>query len=135
MIVGLVLVSAPAPPSVGAEAEQPEQAQGVQLGDEQVTHWKIGMIVHAVGGPCRGLFGTVPIPDEWPEQHVTVIEEDISPTVRVSHRQLEGVKQMLVRIPVLPAGSTAKALVTIEVRRQPIMPPQDPSVGVCSHVQ
>jgi hypothetical protein len=123
---GIFLVSAQ---QCRAQVLEPGTAQDTtQPGEKQVTRWKIGMVVHAVGGPCKGLFGTVPLPDEWPEQKVTVVEEEISPTVRVSDRRLEGVKQMLVRIPMLPAGATAKALLTVEIRRQPISAPQDPSL-------
>jgi hypothetical protein len=110
------------------ENELPEG--GIKLGDEQVRRWRVGLSVRAVGGPCGGLFGTVPVPTDWPEQRVRVVEEDISPQVRrVSYRMLDnGVKQMVVQIPTLAAGETATALVTFEVTRSAILGPDDTSV-------
>jgi len=110
------------------ETELPEG--GIKLGDEQVRRWRVGMSVRAVGGPCGGLFGTVPVPSDWPEQRVRVVEEDISPQVRrVGYRVLEGgVKQMLVQIPTLAAGETATALITFEVTRSAILGPDDTSI-------
>jgi hypothetical protein len=110
------------------ENELPEG--GIKLGDEQVRRWRVGLSVRAVGGPCGGLFGTVPVPTDWPEQRVRVVEEDISPQVRrVGYRVLDnGVKQMLVQIPTLAAGETATALITFEVTRNAILAPDDTSV-------
>ena len=48
-------------------------ASGVRLDDKPVVvKIKVGMQITAVGGPCRGIVGTVPVPTEWPEQQVRV---------------------------------------------------------------
>ncbi len=85
----------------------------------QTTRWRVGMTVEAVGGACNGLFGTVPVPTDWPGQTVRVVEEDISPSVsKVRYRTIGGgVKQMLISIPRLAAGESAHAIVTFEVDR------------------
>jgi hypothetical protein len=97
----------------------------VKLGDVRVQRWRAGMLVEAVGGPCQGIVGYVPFPAEWPEQDVKIVDEDVSPGVKISYDVYEGVKLMVVRIAFLPAGEKAKATVTVEVRRRTILPPEN----------
>ncbi len=79
----------------------------------------------AVGGACRGLYATVPVPLAWDEQEVQILEEDFSPEVsRHTYRTTDGtVRQLLVKIPYLASGQEAHAIVTFEVRRRRIEPP------------
>ncbi len=88
-------------------------------GPTHSSKWKVGVVVDAQGGPCVGLVGTLPIPANWPEQKVDVVEEEISPDVKkVRYRTLEkSVKQMVIEIPRLASGDTAKALVTLDIQR------------------
>jgi transglutaminase-like putative cysteine protease len=67
---------------------------------------------------------------DWPEQEVRIVEEEFSPAVRnVSYRVLEnGVKQMVVQIPRLDNNEQADALLTVEVRRRPILAPLDAEI-------
>ena len=109
-------------------AQTEGDAKGVTFGREQITRWQVGVIVKAVGGHCKGIYGTIPVPTDWPEQEVRVVEEDVSRSARVKHRDLGGVKQMLVQIPLLRAGQTAKALFTYEIRRREINPPPNTTV-------
>ncbi len=109
-------------------AQEP-QNYGPELGDAQTNRYQVGVIVSSNAGPCTGLVATAPVPVDWPEQTVKIIEEDTSPFVqRFGYRMVDTVKQMLVQIPQLPAGQQAKALVTIEIERHTIKPPSDPSV-------
>lgn len=99
------------------------------LGEPKTVRYQVGVQIRAVGGACKGLFATIPVPQEWPEQEVRIGDEQISPQVkRVRYRTLDNsVKQMLVEIPLLPAGETAEALVMFEVTRRPILAPQETS--------
>jgi hypothetical protein len=102
---------------------------GIRFGNKVVQRYKVGVVITAPGAPCAGVFATVPVPTEWPEQQVKIVAEEISPSVKeVEYRVLEnGVKQMLVLIPNLNAGETAQALVTFEVAKNAILAPEDPS--------
>ncbi len=75
---------------------------------------------------------TVPVPADWPEQQVRIIDEDVSVAVKsVTYRTLTGgggVRQMVVQIPQLPPGQQAHALVTFELTRRPIVAPEDTSI-------
>jgi len=99
---------------------------GVKLGESQVRRWRAGMVVTAAGGTCRGIVGYAPVPVDWPEQQVTVVEEDISPTARVRYETVGGtVKMMVVRIPYLASGQEARAVVTFEIKRSAQLAPDD----------
>ncbi len=99
------------------------------LGDRRVQRYRVGLEVTAVGGPCRDIYATTPVPAEWPEQRVRIVAEDLSPAVRsVRYRTLaDGVKQLVLSIPQLESGEEAKAIVTFELDRAAILPPKDPS--------
>lgn len=130
LIVLLGVPSAHAQLSFGPAKEkksaEPQAETGIQLGEPGTTHWQIGMIIKANRGPCRGLRGTIPLPVEWPEQKVRILEEEITPGIRTTTRELhDGVKQLVVLIPFLPAGQEVKALMTVEVKRSPIDAPKN----------
>jgi hypothetical protein len=103
-----------------------EDPGGAKLGDARVQRWKAGLVVTAAGGPCRGLVGYVPVPSDWPEQEVQIVDEEFPPQARVSYQTVDDtVKIMVVRIPMLQSGQVAEATVTYEVRRSTILPPDD----------
>lgn len=98
---------------------------GAALGKQTTQLWKCGVVITATG-PCSGILATVPVPTDWPEQQVRIHDEQISPGARVRYRVLDnGVKQMMVMIPSIPAGQTAEALVTFEVTKSEIIAPKD----------
>ncbi|MDA0817904.1 MAG: transglutaminase-like domain-containing protein [Planctomycetota bacterium] len=109
--------------------EATSSATATTLGDRRLQRYRVGVVVTAVGGPCRGLYATTPVPAEWPEQQVRVVSEDFSPAVRsVRYRMLaDGVKQMIISVPLLEAGEEARAVVTYELDRAAILPPTDPT--------
>lgn len=115
------------PKRVRKKRERPKAAVAPKLGAYETEQWKVGVKLTARGGPCSGLFATIPVPSEWPEQKVRIVEEEISPEVRrVKYRMIDGgVKQMLVSIPKLAAGTTAQAIVTFEVDRRPVELPEE----------
>lgn len=84
------------------------------------------MVVTAAGGPCKGIVCTTPVPIDWPEQQVKLVAEDITPTVRdLAYRTIAGtVHQMVVSVPYLAQGEEAKAVVTFEVTRHALLPPE-----------
>lgn len=103
-----------------------------RLGQEYTQQYKAGIVVTAGTGPCTGIVGIAPVPIDWDEQHVKVVSEDISPSVReVQYRDLEGgVRQMVIAIPYLAPGEEARAVVTLEITRHTLLPPTDTSTLV-----
>ncbi len=104
---------------------------GIRLDKTVVERIKIGIIATAQGGPCNGMTGSVPVPTEWPEQKVQILREDVTPNVsKVEYRQLAAgtAKQMIVHFGHLSPGNEAHALVTFEITRRTILPPEDTSI-------
>jgi hypothetical protein len=121
---------------VAAQFDQTPTASSAQgsnapkTDQSQTTKIQFGVRVRAVGGACRGMVATIPVPLDWPEQKVSIDSEDISSTVHeLNYRTLQGgAKQMIVTIPILNAGEEAHALVTFEITRSSVLPPDDPSI-------
>lgn len=107
--------------------EGEKTASGPRLGESRTQKFRVGVEVKAVGGPCKGIYATMPVPADWPEQKVQVVSEDLSADVRgLRYRTLPGgVRQMIVEIPDLPSGEQAKAIVTFSLERASILPPED----------
>jgi hypothetical protein len=106
-------------PWAGPAAAQFKEGEpgGPQVGEARVSKWQAGFEVTAVGGPCKGIVGYMPVPVEWPEQQIKIAAHDISPAARVSYQPLDDIKVMVLRIPQIQSNETVKALVTFEVRR------------------
>lgn len=101
---------------------------GPKLGDTQVQQIKIGISITAAGGACQGIVATTPVPIEWAEQQVKVVDQDVSAEVRDfdDFRMIDGtVKQMVLTVPYLAAGQEAHAILTFEVTRRGLVAPDD----------
>lgn len=110
------------PTSAGASS-----AADVRYGDPVVIKYRVGAEVTADHGACRNLLLVVAMPLECPEQQVRLVDEDVSSGVELAYRTLQegGVRQMLMSVPYLANGATAKAILTFEVAMHPILPPDD----------
>ncbi len=99
---------------------------------DQPTTQKVtlGVRIRAVGGPCRGIVASFPVPMDWPEQKVQIDHQDISPGIHQSSDRVlsGGAKQMVISVPSLASGEEAHAVITFEVTRSSILPPEDTSI-------
>ena len=66
-----------------ATAAVNESLAGVQFGKPHVHRYIVGIIVRADGGDCQQLLGTVPVPDDWPGQQVSIVDEEFSRPLQV----------------------------------------------------
>lgn len=121
---------AAAAPAAAQFEDQAKSGGGPRIDKTLTSRLKIGVVVTAEGGPCKGLKGTVPVPTEWPEQKVRIVEEKTTPNVKkLRYNSLgPGAKQLVVEIPQLSAGEQATATVIFEVTRSSLLPPEDTSV-------
>jgi transglutaminase-like putative cysteine protease len=110
-----------------APNDEPSAAEEIRYGEPAVYQYRVGAEIAATRGPCRDIVAMVAVPLECPEQQVRIVDEDFSPEVRdVSYRMLgDGARQMLISIPALPDGATARAVLTVEVSTRPILPPEE----------
>ena len=127
----LCLLVVAVPTTATAQFKKPDNPEGVRLGQQTTGRIKIGVVINAAGTLQRAV-ATMPVPDEWPEQQVSIVDEEITPSyAQVDYRKIVGgggVKLMVVEIPRLPAGREARVLVTFEVTRSTQAAPDDTSV-------
>ena len=50
------------PSAARAQFDAKEKPHGIRLDKELTQRWKVGVSITAVGGPCYGLTGTIPVP-------------------------------------------------------------------------
>ena len=78
-----------------------ENGRGPRLGRAVSHKYRAGMIFRAsIGGTCSNVFGSAPIPMEFPEQKVRTLEENFPPVAKVSYRELKegGARQMVFKM-------------------------------------
>jgi hypothetical protein len=110
-----------------APVGNPDDPTSPRYGAPQTIRFRVGAEITAANGACRGITTMVTVPLDCTEQKVTVIDEDFSPEVaEVTYRPLPGgeVKQMVISVPRLNDGATARAVLTCEVATRPIQPPE-----------
>jgi hypothetical protein len=104
-----------------------DEGSGRRFGEAKAKLYRVGVEIEASRGDCRDVLALVAVPWQCAEQEVRIVEQDVSPEVRqLTFRELDTgeVRQMVIQVPYLPAGTTAKAIVTFEVSTRPVLPPE-----------
>jgi transglutaminase-like putative cysteine protease len=127
-----------AAPFGDSEFAPQSNGNGPRLDPPKVQYLEVGVVITAEAGACRNILATLPVPFDCPEQQVRVAKEDVSPLVaELTYRSIGPTgrasdagtaRQMVLRIPHLPAGEECRAVVTFEIHRSTMQPPQDTSV-------
>lgn len=113
-----------------ATEEGAEGASGETLlkyEDPKVQRYRCGLVLDTGRATCRGIVTTFPIPREWPEQQVKLIDQTVDPVFASSLqiRELDGlVSQAVMRARGLPPNTTAEATFTFELTRSRIIAPE-----------
>ncbi len=102
-------------------------ASGPRLGGSGMLRYRVGLRVVAEGGPCRDIYATLPVPTDWPEQQVRLVDEDTSTDIRrIRFRDVPGAaRQLIIEIPDLLTGREARAILTYELERSAILAPPE----------
>lgn len=102
----------------GAQSEIDDK--GTTLGAPVTYKYKAGMVFEASqGSPCNNIVGTVPIPMDFREQKVRIIEETVPRNAKISYRNLRegGARQLVMKMRQLRPGQQVEASVLLEVVR------------------
>jgi hypothetical protein len=112
---------------LGQFLDQEDNSTVERLAYQKPVQMQVGVVIHATASPLKGIKCSVPVPIEWPEQQVKVIQEQSSPQVRRVYYEMIGdsVKRMVMQIPFVGPGETAQVLVTFECTRHHIIAPKD----------
>jgi hypothetical protein len=115
------LLDAPA-----GDARDPNNAAATET-VETTVRFRVGAILTAKRGACRDVLGMVAVPIECDEQRVRIVEEDFSPGVTATFRDLAGgnARQMVFTLPFIEGGAEARAILTYEVTTRTTPPPSE----------
>lgn len=115
---------------VDSESTDSDSGKGPRYGEAVVEYYQVGLKILAIGGNCNGFMATVPVPGDWYDQEVKLVDEDFSTHIgKVKYRVMDhGIRQMVVSIPRVPKDTEARALLTFEVKTRVVLPPKDPSI-------
>ncbi len=109
-----------------------QPAQGVTYSNPVTTKWKVIASIRGGAGIAQNMLLTIPLPTDWPEQSVTIAEEEIPTKIaNVGYRDLDsGVKQLIASIPQINAREEITISMTFIVSTSQVNPPTDTSVFV-----
>lgn len=113
----------------GAVGGADSGSNGVQLGGDIETIWEFGVEVSAPGN-AKGVRVTVPIPMDWPEQKVEVLDEvKTKPVGRLIQRAHgKTAKRFDFKINRMVAGQDDTAYIRFRITKKMIAAPQDTSI-------
>ena len=101
----------------------------IELGTVTKTNWRVGIGLLAGDKPVQNMVCRIPVPVQWPEQSVTVFEEDLPAAVTdVGWEDLENIRIMKFRIENVAPNERMIATVTFTVSTSQILPPKNTSV-------
>ena len=109
--------------------ESQDDSAGVSFTKPVTQKWKVGARIRAANRSVRSAYITIPVPMDWPEQSVKVVEEKIPDNVTgVKYRVLnDGVRQILANVVNVKPGEQVEMSVTFEVTVSQIEAPKDTS--------
>ncbi|MFK7770120.1 MAG: transglutaminase family protein [Mariniblastus sp.] len=109
--------------------EELDPIKGVSFSNPVETKWQIGAVVVGGSSSARDMILTIPLPNDWPEQTVTLMEEKIpSNSATANYRDMKsGVRQLVVKIPKIRANQQIPIAITILVSTSQVEGPLDPT--------
>lgn len=115
------------------EAEQSAQSEDSTTTAASSAIWEVGLEVTAneESSAIRAMF---PVPIDWPEQTVTILQEEVTPNVTAweAGKDDPGARRIQVRIEHLRPGETARVLLRLQIARVPAEVPADTAQFVFS---
>lgn len=109
--------------------EETDPVKGISFSNPVESKWQIGAVIVGGAGSAQNMLLTIPVPNDWPEQTVTVMEEKIPRDIgNAEYRDLRsGVRQLVISIPKIRANQKIPIAITILVSSKQITAPPDPT--------
>ncbi len=70
------------------EGKEPEEAGRLTYDSPKTQRWRIGLKLETNGTTCRDILATFPIPMDWPEQTVKVVDQTSTRELNAGHRAI-----------------------------------------------
>lgn len=103
-------------------ASAAESVERLIYQEPKIQKWRIGLVLKTPVA-CTNVFATFPIPRDWPEQKVTLVDQTIDPLVTKweTREVANGAKQVALAMNRVPANSTAEMTLTLDVEKTRIV--------------
>ncbi len=102
---------------------------GVTFSDPVKQKWRVGVVLVTGRDAVKDVFTYIPIPKEWPEQSVSIFDEDIPIEFAVQKiDELDGLDRLILRGRVIPPKKKIVALQTFMVTTHRVNAPPDTTV-------
>jgi Transglutaminase-like superfamily len=131
-VPALIVISITVSPCVsraqvqGASAQQPAQTSSATTQQaKEVKHvLRVGARIQSANGSVNNVLVTMPVPVDWPEQHVSMFEENLPDEVSSSsYRETDTVRQLLAKIPQIPPSKQIEFEILFEVTVKEVLYP------------
>ena len=111
-------------------SDDSSEVVGVTFSDPVTSNYQVGFQALAVKKSATQVMVTLPVPNDWPEQTVSVVDETIPTDMgSIKDRELNsGVKQLVITVPRLRPGAEVRMLMTYQLKTSQINPPPDTTV-------
>ena len=111
-----------------ADESLPKDEIGIRFGKSFTTDWQFGLRVNAKLN-SKGISAFFPIPRNWPEQEVEVVEETKSDRIdKLTYKKpTKWTEQIEFSIPRMNAGQVEQAVIHVRVKKKMIEAPKDTS--------
>ena len=112
-----------------SDGNREHSPNGIILGTEQIETWEFGLKIVAQGD-TSGLTASIPVPIEWPEQGVELVDTVQPHSVsKISYKSIGNgdVKQMIMVVPRLAAGESMTCKIIMRIKKHEIKEPKDTS--------
>jgi hypothetical protein len=108
----------------------PAPQRGVKFVEPVDQYWRIGVRMKGGERTCKNILITIPVPIDWPEQSVKIIQKNVPGEVqRFEFRNTTPIVQQLVAtIPTIRAGQEFEMTIDVKVTLSKIVAPDDTSV-------
>ncbi len=123
LVSWLALVPSDLQAQIGAGQTTAERGR---YGETITQKWQVGALIRTGSQDASSIEIAIPVPTDWDEQSVSLVEDDISSSIRnVKYQMLDdGVRRMTATIPRIRANSGVKVLITFEVQTKAILKPE-----------
>jgi len=102
---------------------------GISFGEPTKMNWRVGLVMVTGSKPVKDVICRIPVPVQWPEQTVSVYEENLpSEITAVGWEDLGNIKMMKCRIGNVPPGTKVIATVTFTVSTKQIIGPKNTAI-------
>jgi len=102
---------------------------GISFGPPTDIKWRVGLGMVTGNKAVNNVICRIPVPIQWPEQTVSVFEEDLPPEItNVSWEDLGNIRMMKCRIGNVPPKTRVIATVTFRVSTSQIIAPKNTSI-------